>query len=74
MKYTEEISKLFKPVKDKYNKNKRFKNYIINFDDYKSLLLKKKKGRLLTRNETKCLNRFKEVFDINILKQFSKET
>jgi len=44
MSYIEEISKLLKPVKDKYNKNKRFKNYIINFDDYKFLLLKKEKG------------------------------
>jgi len=74
MNYTEKFSKLLEPLKDKYNKNKRFKNHIINFDDYKSLLLKKNNGQRLTKNETKCLNRFKEVFDVNILKQFLKKT
>ena len=69
---TKKINNLFKTAKEKYNKSKRFKKCTINFDDYEFLLLKKKNGQQLSKNEIKCLHRFKEIFDVNLINQFSK--
>lgn len=66
------IGDVFKKSKEKYNKNKRFKNCTVNFDDYEFLLSKQKNGQQLSKNEIKCLLRFKEIFDINLINQFSK--